>query len=76
LFKDVLIALKLNSFTSNPYPVTLSIEMHCGREQQLVMAKYFREILVDIFIVEENDPPVNYPTLRELKNMFIIKVSR
>jgi hypothetical protein len=49
--------------------------MHCTLPQQKVMAKYFRTILVDIYVVDENDPPYDYPTLNELKNKFIIKVT-
>lgn len=69
-----MIALKKNSFQHSHYPVTLSIEMHCSKEQQLVMAKHFESILVDIFVVDENNPPRDYPTLNELKDYFIIKV--
>lgn len=38
------------------------------------MAKHFESILVDIFVVDENNPPRDYPTLNELKDYFIIKV--
>jgi hypothetical protein len=48
--------------------------MHCSTPQQIIMANYFKTILVDIFIVDENNPPQDYPTLNQLKNKFIIKV--
>jgi len=72
--KDVLIALKKNSFQHSPFPVTLSIEMHCSLHQQKIMAKYFKTILVDIYVIDEDNPPNDFPTLNELKNKFIIKV--
>jgi hypothetical protein len=50
--------------------------MHCSEPQQLIMAKYFRDILVDIYCVDENNPPADYPTLNQLQNYFIIKGSR
>jgi len=69
------LALKKNSFEHSDYPVTLSIEMHCKAPQQIIMANYFHSILKDIFVVDENNPPHEYPTLNQLKKTFIIKVT-
>jgi hypothetical protein len=66
--------LKNNSFVNSSFPVILSIEMHCSELQQKVMAKYFKEILINLYVVDENNPPQDYPTLKELQNHFIIKV--
>lgn len=38
------------------------------------MAKYFKTILIDIFVVDEDNPPRDFPTLNQLKYNFIIKV--
>jgi len=48
--------------------------MHCSLNQQLIMARYFTEILIDFYIVDEKNPPETYPTLNQLRNTFIIKV--
>ena len=39
------------------------------------MAHYFKTILIDIYVVDDTNPPADYPTLNQLKNMFVIKVS-
>ena len=33
LFKDVILAIKETAFEFSPYPVVLSLEMHCGKDQ-------------------------------------------
>ena len=45
MFKDVVYAIRDCAFVSSEYPVILSLEDHCCRNQQLKMAKYFDEIL-------------------------------
>ena len=48
IFKDVLTdAIKPYAFHSSPFPLILSIENHCSREQQDRMAALFREVLGD-----------------------------
>jgi hypothetical protein len=72
----VLKVLKENSFKSNPYPVLFSIEMHCNAKMQAIMAKLYRDILIDIYAVNPENPPEHYPSPHELKGMFIIKEGR
>lgn len=76
LFKDVLKIIKENAFKIIESPFYLSIEMHCGEEQQKVMASYIKSILVDTWIPEDNDIPANYPSPKQLKRKFIIKVGK
>lgn len=76
LFKDVLISLRKTGFIMSDYPILLSIEMHCSKDQQDKMADYFVNILQDIYFIDENNPPENYPKLRDLKGKFIIKHKR
>ncbi len=40
------------------------------------MARLYKEILKDIYILDEDNPPERYPSPEELKGMFIIKDSR
>jgi phosphatidylinositol phospholipase C delta len=72
-FRDVLTNLRENSFKNSPFPVILSIEMHCSAKQQKIMADLFSEILKDIYIIDENNLPECYPSPNELKGKFIIK---
>ncbi len=50
--------------------------MHCGSQQQSIIAKYYKEILVNIFVINENDPPKPYPSPNDLKGKFIILEQR
>ena len=48
IFRDVLTdAIKPYAFHSSPFPLILSIENHCSREQQDRMASLFRTVLGD-----------------------------
>ena len=76
LFKDVLRSIKNNAFLVSKYPVLLSIEMHCSAKQQEVMTKYFKEILVNMYTLDPENPPKDYPSPEELKEKFIIKCNR
>lgn len=51
-FKDVIDSIKKYAFVSSPYPVILSLEIHCGIEQQDVMADMFREVFGDLLLTE------------------------
>ncbi len=75
-FKEVLSNLRQNSFLNSPFPVLLSIEMHCGIEQQKLIAKYFKEILKDIYTFDDSNMPDFFPSPNKLKRKFIIKESK
>ena len=74
LLKDVLKTIKESAFSKSSLPFFLSIEMHCGDDQQKIMAEYFRTILVDTWIPEHDNTPQNFPSPNDLKRKFIIKV--
>jgi len=77
LLKDVLKNIKENAFRKTDTPFFLSIEMHCGEEQQKVMAKYFKTILVDTWCPDQDGIiPDQFPSLNELKGKFIVKCKR
>uniref|UniRef100_A0A8C5WFY4 Phosphoinositide phospholipase C n=1 Tax=Leptobrachium leishanense TaxID=445787 RepID=A0A8C5WFY4_9ANUR len=50
LFKDVISTIRDYAFTYSPYPVILSLENHCGLEQQATMAYHLRNILGDMLV--------------------------
>ena len=70
---DILIQLKKYSFFNSSYPIILSIENHLDEYHQKIMTKLFKEILVDLYILDQKNPPDYFPTLEELKGKFIIK---
>ncbi len=77
-FKDTLIAIKNNAFQKNEYPVILSLENHCGDECQEKMKNYFLEIIgrENLYILDNDTPPLLYPSPNQLKKKFIIKNKR
>ena len=72
---DILYELKKNAFVNSSMPVILSIENHLDEKHQNIMAKKFKEILVDLYIFPTDKKPDHLPTLKELQNKFIIKCS-
>ena len=77
-FKDTLIEIKNRAFQKNEYPVILSLENHCGNECQEKMNKYFLEIIgrENLYILDNDTPPLLYPSPNQLKKKFIIKNKR
>ena len=78
LFKDTLIAIKNSAFQKNEYPVILSLENHCGEECQEKMNNYFLQIIgrENLYILDNDTPPLLYPSPNQLKKKFIIKNKR
>ena len=78
IFKDVLMdAIKPYSFQSSPYPLILSIENHCSKEQQDKMAEHFVNILGDLLYKEQVDTTLSQlPSPESLKNKILIKAKR
>ncbi|XP_078063008.1 1-phosphatidylinositol 4,5-bisphosphate phosphodiesterase delta-3-like, partial [Mustelus asterias] len=75
LFKDVITTIRDYAFTVSPYPVILSLENHCGQEQQTVMARHLKEILGDMLVSAPIDgkDPNELPSPEELKGKVLIK---
>ena len=51
-FQDVIYAIRDCAFVTSEYPVILSFENHCSRQQQYKMAKYCDEIFGDMLLKE------------------------
>ncbi|XP_060704486.1 1-phosphatidylinositol 4,5-bisphosphate phosphodiesterase delta-3-like [Hemiscyllium ocellatum] len=78
LFKDVIRTIRDYAFTVSPYPVILSLENHCGVEQQTVMARHLKEILGEMLITAPLDGKVlnELPSPEKLKGKILIKGKR
>lgn len=74
--KDALLNLRENSFKNSNFPVLISLENYCKKEQQMILAQYLKEILKDIFAINTHKLPDKYPTPKELEGKFIIKESK
>ncbi|XP_044777614.1 1-phosphatidylinositol 4,5-bisphosphate phosphodiesterase delta-3 isoform X1 [Neomonachus schauinslandi] len=75
LFRDVVQTVRDHAFTLSPYPVILSLENHCGLEQQAVMAHHLRTILGDALVTEVLDTqnPEELPSPEQLKGRVLVK---
>ncbi|XP_078385995.1 1-phosphatidylinositol 4,5-bisphosphate phosphodiesterase delta-3-like [Cetorhinus maximus] len=75
LFKDVITTIRDYAFTISLYPVILSLENHCGVEQQTVMARHLKEILGDMLVTAPIDGKVvnELPSPEKLKGKILIK---
>ncbi|XP_022375689.1 1-phosphatidylinositol 4,5-bisphosphate phosphodiesterase delta-3 isoform X2 [Enhydra lutris kenyoni] len=75
LFRDVVQTVRDHAFTLSPYPVILSLENHCGLEQQAVMAHHLRTILGDALVTQGLDTqnPEELPSPEQLKGRVLVK---
>jgi Phosphatidylinositol-specific phospholipase C, X domain len=64
------------AFIVTPYPLILSMEIHCGTEQQAKMAKIFRETLGHELLLEslEGIDEGQLPSPEDLKYKILLKV--
>ncbi|XP_052555496.1 1-phosphatidylinositol 4,5-bisphosphate phosphodiesterase delta-3 isoform X1 [Tympanuchus pallidicinctus] len=75
LFRDVIEAVRDYAFKRSPYPVILSLENHCGVQQQATMARHMKAILGDMLLtkpLEGQDPSV-LPSPEQLKGKVLVK---
>nr|XP_057931618.1 1-phosphatidylinositol 4,5-bisphosphate phosphodiesterase zeta-1-like [Doryrhamphus excisus] len=74
-FKDVIATVEQYAFEVSIYPVILSLENHCSKEQQEVMALYLTSILGDKLLNVSLDNPTtgDLPSPNDLKYKILIK---
>ena len=77
-FQDVISVIAKFAFIVTPYPLILSMEIHCGTEQQLKMAKIFRETLGRELLLDplEGIEEGKLPSPEQLKYKILLKVRR
>ncbi|XP_074892270.1 1-phosphatidylinositol 4,5-bisphosphate phosphodiesterase delta-3 [Buteo buteo] len=75
LFRDVIESIRDYAFKQSPYPVILSLENHCGLEQQATMAWHMKAILGDMLLTQplEGQDPHNLPSPEQLKGKVLVK---
>ncbi|KAG8011173.1 1-phosphatidylinositol 4, partial [Nibea albiflora] len=78
---DVIQAIKETAFVTSEYPVILSFENHCSKQQQYKMAKYCEEIFGELLLKQplENYPIESarpLPSPNDLKRKILIKNKR
>ncbi|XP_054979152.1 1-phosphatidylinositol 4,5-bisphosphate phosphodiesterase delta-4 [Sorex araneus] len=75
LFKDVLASVAQYAFQTSDYPVILSLENHCGWEQQGVLANHLTEILGEQLLSNTDDDlmPALLPSPEALRRKILVK---
>lgn len=75
LFRDVIECIRNYAFKHSSYPLILSLENHCGVEQQSTMAHHMKTILGDMLLTEplDGDVPKQLPSPEQLKWKILVK---
>ena len=74
-FSDCITVIAKYAFVSSPYPLFLSLEVHCNPEQQQAMVDIMRDTLGDSLVDKPHMTNVLcLPSPEELKNCILIKV--
>uniref|UniRef100_A0A1A8BAZ2 Phosphoinositide phospholipase C n=1 Tax=Nothobranchius kadleci TaxID=1051664 RepID=A0A1A8BAZ2_NOTKA len=74
-FVDVIETINEYAFKASPYPLILSLENHCSREQQMVMARHLRSILGDKLVTKplKGLDSCYLPSPEDLKGRILVK---
>lgn len=74
-FNDVIAAIGKYAFLASPYPLILSLEVHCSLEQQIAMATILRNVLGEKLVLEPfMTNCMILPSPQELKHRILVKV--
>ncbi|XP_060112149.1 1-phosphatidylinositol 4,5-bisphosphate phosphodiesterase delta-3 [Heteronotia binoei] len=75
LFRDAIESIRDYAFKHSPYPLILSLENHCGLEQQSTMARHMKSILGDMLLTQplDEDTPKQLPSPEQLKWKILVK---
>ncbi|RCK65305.1 1-phosphatidylinositol 4,5-bisphosphate phosphodiesterase 1 [Candida viswanathii] len=73
---NVIRTIKKFAFITSPYPVILSLEIHCSAQSQLKVVSILKDILKEDLVLAPIDDTPFLPSPNELKHKFIIKVKK
>ncbi|XP_041856944.1 1-phosphatidylinositol 4,5-bisphosphate phosphodiesterase delta-4 isoform X2 [Melanotaenia boesemani] len=78
LFKDIISTLKEYAFRASDFPVIVSLEDHCGVEQQTLMAQHLTQILGDMLLTAplNGQIPQQLPSPQELRGKILLKAKK
>ncbi|KAL9080698.1 MAG: hypothetical protein Q9157_000585 [Trypethelium eluteriae] len=75
LFSDCIDVIAKHAFVSSPYPLIISLEVHCNPEQQAAMTQIMKDKFGDQLLLEPiMTNTVSLPSPEELKGRILIKV--
>lgn len=76
--REICHAIGKYAFHASPYPVILTLEMHCGVQQQDMMVDIMRSAFGDTLIsapVDGRDKIITLPSPEDLRGKILIKVN-
>ncbi|CAK4034735.1 related to phosphoinositide-specific phospholipase C [Lecanosticta acicola] len=74
-FEDCVSVVAKYAFNSSPYPLIVSLEVHCNPEQQLTMVELMKKYFGTMMVTEPLLPnSSSLPSPEELRNRILIKV--
>ncbi|KAI9882003.1 MAG: hypothetical protein M1823_006272, partial [Watsoniomyces obsoletus] len=73
-FSDCIEVIGRYAFCSSPYPLIISLEVHCGTEQQLAMTNILKSMLGSQLLTEAISSTAELPSPEDLKYRILIKV--
>lgn len=73
-FRDVCIAIKEDAFTASDLPLIVSLEVHCGAQQQEVMIKIMKSVWEGMLLPEPTGEIKTLPAPEDLRYKILIKV--
>ncbi|RGP75589.1 hypothetical protein FSPOR_697 [Fusarium sporotrichioides] len=73
-FRAVCEAIRDSAFVVSDLPVIVSLEVHCGPDQQLAMVRIMKQVWEGLLVPEPDNDPDNLPSPDELRHKLIVKV--
>jgi phosphatidylinositol phospholipase C delta len=73
-FQDTIKVINKYAFTESPYPVILSLEVHCSAPQQSHMVKMMKKEFGDKLVRQSLDESYILPSPEQLKHKILVKV--
>lgn len=73
-FRDVCNAIRDSAFTVSDMPLIISLEVHCGAEQQVMMANIMKEVWKGMLVTDDEVKSGVLPSPEDLKRKILIKV--
>jgi phosphatidylinositol phospholipase C delta len=76
-FADVMSTVSKYAFVKSPYPLWISLEVHCNPQQQAIMAEIIKETCASKLVTEPLDPSAEQlPSPSQLMHRILIKVKK
>lgn len=73
-FREVCVAIRDYAFAVTDTPLVVSLETHCGPEQQMTMVAIMHETWGDLLLPEPKEEAKHLPSPAELRGKILVKV--